>query len=219
MNGKQDSAVKQLPASLARKFGSALLTCAMNRRHELTFKSYDRFFPNQDTMPKGGFGNLIALPLQKAVREKGNSLFVDESFLPYDDQWGFLAGISRLTEEAIVGLIPRLSPGSELGMLRKDDEEAAKPWETVRMTWSGSDFPQSVRTVKANMLYIEKAGISQRGLNALKRLAAFRNQEFSKAQAMRRSTYGKLPIISCSEETATYLCLPRLQQQRDGRLW
>ena len=65
----------------------------MSRRHELSFKSYDRFFPNQDTLPKGGFGNLIALPLQKASREEGNSVFLDENFNPYEDQWGFLAGI------------------------------------------------------------------------------------------------------------------------------
>ena len=201
--------VDPLPAGLARKFGSALLTCAMSRRHELTFKSYDRFFPNQDTLPKGGFGNLIALPLQKTAREQGNSVFVDENFRPYEDQWGFMAGIRRLSEEEIAGLIPRLSPGNELGALRKDDEEAEKPWETVRMRWSGSDFPQEVRLVKANMLYIEKEGISQRGLNALKRLAAFRNPEFYKAQAMRLPTYDKPRIISCSDETPEYLCLPR----------
>jgi superfamily II DNA or RNA helicase len=198
-----------IPASLARKFGSALLTCAMTRRHELAFKSYDRFFPNQDTLPKGGFGNLIALPLQKAAREEGNSVFLDENFKPYEDQWRFLAGIGRLSEERIVGLIPRLSPGNELGTLRKDDEEAEKPWETVRTKWSGSDFPQEVRLVKANMLYIEKAGISQRGLNAIKRLAAFRNPEFYKAQALRLPTYDKPRIVSCSEETLAYLCLPR----------
>lgn len=198
-----------IPANMVRRFGSALLTCAMSRRHELTFKSYDRFFPNQDTLPKGGFGNLIALPLQKNDREQGNSVFVDENFLPYDDQWGFLAGISRLTEEAIVGLIPRLSPGSELGTLRKDEEEAERPWETVRMAWSGSEFPQNVQLVKANMLYIAKTGISQRGLNAIKRLAAFRNPEFYKAQALRLPTYDKPRVISCSEETPKYLGLPR----------
>ena len=197
------------PASLARKFGSALLTCAMSRRHEVTFKSYDRFFPNQDTLPKGGFGNLIAFPLQKAAREEGNSVFLDENFKPYEDQWGFLAGIRRLSEEEMAGLIPRLSPGNELGALRKDDEEAEKPWETERIRWSGNDFPQEVLLVKANMLYIEKTGISQRGLNALKRLAAFRNPEFYKAQALRLPTYDKPRIISCSEETLSYLCLPR----------
>jgi len=198
-----------IPASLARKFGFALLTCAMSRRHELTFKSYDRFFPSQDTLPKGGFGNLIALPLQKAAREQGNSVFLDENFEPCQDQWKFLANIEKLSEVGIAGLIPRLSPGSELGALRKDDEEAEKPWETERIRWSGNDFPEEVRIVKANMLYVEKAGIPQRGLNALKRLAAFRNPEFFKAQAQRRPTYGKPPIISCSEETLAYLCLPR----------
>ncbi|MHB8907777.1 MAG: TOTE conflict system archaeo-eukaryotic primase domain-containing protein [Syntrophales bacterium] len=201
--------VEPLPAGLARKFGSALLTCAMSRRHELTFKSYDRFFPNQDTLPKGGFGSLIALPLQKTAREQANSVFVDENFHPYEDQWGFMAGIRRLSEEEIAGLIPRLSPGNELGVLRTDDEEAEKPWDTVRMRWSGSDFPQEVRLVKANMLYIEKEGISQRGLNTLKRLAAFRNPEFYKAQAMRLPTYEKPRVISCSDETPEYLCLPR----------
>jgi hypothetical protein len=59
-----------VPAALARKFGTALLTCSMGRRHEIQFKSYDRLFPSQDTMPKGGFGNLIALPLQKIAREQ-----------------------------------------------------------------------------------------------------------------------------------------------------
>lgn len=75
-----------VPASLARKFGSALLTYAMNRRHKITFKSYDRFFPNQDTIPKGGFGNLIALPLQKAARKYNNSIFINENFQPLEDQ-------------------------------------------------------------------------------------------------------------------------------------
>ncbi|MHB9099519.1 MAG: TOTE conflict system archaeo-eukaryotic primase domain-containing protein, partial [Syntrophales bacterium] len=198
-----------IPASLARKFGSSLLTCAMSRRHEVSFKSYDRFFPNQDTLPKGGFGNLIALPLQKTSRDQGNSVFMDENFHPHEDQWGFMVGIRRLSEEEIMGLIPRLSPGNELGALRKDDEEAEKPWETVRMRWSGSDFPQEVRLVKANMLYVEKGRISQRGLNAIKRVAAFRNPEFYKAQALRLPTYDKPRVISCSDETPEYLCLPR----------
>ena len=91
-------------ANLARRFGSALLTCAMSERHEIKFKSYDRLFPNQDTMPKGGFGNLIALPLQKTARQNGNSVFIDEGFHPYSDQWRFLAEIRRLTEEEIVFL-------------------------------------------------------------------------------------------------------------------
>ena len=86
---------EKIPAATARKFGSGLLTYAMNRRHEIKFKSYDRLFPNQDTMPSGGFGNLIALPLQGLARKKGNSLFVDDSFLPYTDQWAFLSCVPK----------------------------------------------------------------------------------------------------------------------------
>jgi len=119
-------------ASLARKFGSALLTCAMSQRYQIKFKSYDRFFPNQDTMPKGGFGTLIALPLQKAARQNGNSVFIDEHFQPYEDQWGFLAQIKRLSEVEIGALISKLCPGSELGELRQDEEEETKPGETRR---------------------------------------------------------------------------------------
>jgi|SRR5680860_12603 len=71
-----------IAATLARKLGSALLIYAMNKRHEITFKSYDRFFPNQDTMPRGGLSNLIALPLQKAARINNNSVFIDANFEP-----------------------------------------------------------------------------------------------------------------------------------------
>jgi len=201
-----------IAAGLARKFGSALLTNAMSERHEIKFRSYDRFFPNQDTMPKGGFGNLIALPLQKEARKEGNSVFVDEDFHPYDDQWAFLAQIKRLSEEEIGSLISRLCPGSELGELKEDDEEPPKPWEkkeTTRATLSRHEFPNAISLVKANMLYVEKAGISQRALNSLKRLAAFNNPEFYRAQAMRMSTHNKPRIICCADETPEYLCLPR----------
>jgi hypothetical protein len=94
-----------IPASLARKLGSNILTETMERRPDIGLDSYDRFFPNQDTLPHGGFGNLIALPLQKKARELGNSVFLDESGKPHADQWAFLATvqqIDRVTVENIV---------------------------------------------------------------------------------------------------------------------
>ncbi|MGA3282543.1 MAG: DEAD/DEAH box helicase family protein [Smithella sp.] len=198
-----------ISANLARKLGSALLTYSMGRRHEITFKSYDRFFPSQDTMPKGGFGNLIALPLQKKVRDSGNSIFIDEKFNPFEDQWMFLANIRKLSEDEITALIPKLCRGNEMGTLKAADEERIKPWEKDQLKWSKADFPKEVKIVKANMIYIEKSSISQKGLNVLKRLAAFKNPEFYKAQAMRMPTYNKSRIISCADETPDYLCLPR----------
>jgi hypothetical protein len=95
-----------ISASLARKLGSAILTHAMNKRHEITFKSYDRLFPNQDTMPKGGFGNLIALPLQAVPRKSDNSIFINEYFLPYEDQWKFLGEVTKLSERSVIYISP-----------------------------------------------------------------------------------------------------------------
>ena len=196
-------------ASLARKFGSAMLTYAMNQRHEITFKSYDRLFPNQDTMPKGGFGNLIALPLQKAARENNNSVFIDDDFQTYEDQWSFLSSIRKLTEDNIDTIIAQLCNGNELGILKEDTEEKPKPWESNKVVLQNKDFPEIIEIFKANMLFIPKAGISQKALNRIKRLAAFKNPEFYKAQAMRLSTFNKPRIISCADETEDYLCLPR----------
>jgi hypothetical protein len=197
-------------ASLARRFGSALLSYSMSKRHEITFKSYDRFFPNQDTMPKGGLGNLIALPLQKTARYNHNSVFIDENFEPFNDQWAFLASMQKLNEEEIEMLVGKLSQGNELGVLRKDEEEEEdeKPWEKRKVKLVKTDFPRNIEIVKANMIFIPKAGISQRALNQLQRLAAFKNPKFYKAQAMRLSVK-KIPrIISCFDETTQYLCLP-----------
>lgn len=81
--------------------GAALLTETMERCPEIGFESYDRFFPNQDTMPSGGFGNLIALPLQRTLRENGNSVFLDKHFEPYADQWAYLASIRRMLPSEI----------------------------------------------------------------------------------------------------------------------
>lgn len=200
----------QISAALARKLGALLLTYSMSKRHDIKFNSYDRFFPNQDTLPKGGFGNLIALPLQMAARKNGNSVFVDEDFKPYADQWDFLNSIKKLSEEKIETLITSLSHGNELGILRKDDDESGRPWEKIpSVHLTKNDFPRKITLVKANMIYIPKENISQKALNVLKRLAAFKNPEFYKAQAMPLSTYNKPRIISCSDETAEYLCLPR----------
>lgn len=96
---------RAIPATTARKLGCAILTRAMESRHQLGLDSYDRFFPNQDTMPKGGLGNLIALPLQKLPRAEGNSVFVDGEFRPYGDQWAFLASAKRMPVSAAEAVV------------------------------------------------------------------------------------------------------------------
>ncbi len=180
-----------IPASTARKFGSSLITYAMNKNHRLPFKTYDRMIPLQDTLISDGLGNLIALPLQKKPRDEGNSVFVDEAFNAYADQWNYLYNVKKYTQEDIEAFIRQLSPAGELGELRRDSEDE-KPWESkkAKQKLTKLDFPDTVRVVRANMLYIDKTRISSSALNSLKRLAAFRNPEFYRAQAMRRSTHG-----------------------------
>jgi hypothetical protein len=75
-----------VPAFEARRLGTLLITATMDRNPDIGFDSYDRFFPSQDTMPSGGFGNLIALPLQSGPRENGSSVFLDDDFLSFKDQ-------------------------------------------------------------------------------------------------------------------------------------
>ena len=91
----------------ARRPGTAIISYTCSRTRQLTLESYDRLFPNQDMMPKGGFGNLIALPLQKRPRESGYSVFVDADLRPYPDQWGFLASIQPMAAHDIEPAILR----------------------------------------------------------------------------------------------------------------
>ena len=203
-----------IAASAARKFGSSVITNAMSKHHGLSFKTYDRLIPSQDNLPKGGFGNLIAIPLQRDPRQNGNSEFIDENFISYPDQWGYLSQIKRYTLQEIEQFIRQLAPGGELGQLASAAEtEEDKPWEAKNpkevSTLKKSDLPHSVDMVLANMLYIKKEGFKNPALNTLKRLAAFRNPEFYKAQAMRMTTHDKPRIIDCSQDTAEYLGLPR----------
>lgn len=94
-----------IPAILARKMGCAILTQTMERRYQVGLNSYDRFFPNQDTLPKGGSGNLIALPLQWMPRQTGNSLFIDDTLVPYRDQWQLLSSVRRTSADQIEWIV------------------------------------------------------------------------------------------------------------------
>ena len=86
-----------VPAADARRLGTYLLTETMEQYPEIGFESYDRLFPSQDTMPRGGLGNLIALPLQNIPRKNGNSVFIDRNFEPHSNQWDFLKSIKKIT--------------------------------------------------------------------------------------------------------------------------
>jgi superfamily II DNA or RNA helicase len=204
-----------LPASTARKLGCAILTRTMERRHQLGLDSYDRLFPNQDTMPKGGFGNLIALPLQFAPRRLGNSVFVDTDLCPYPDQWEFLSTIMRISAAAAEEIIADAQRrGDLIGVRVADDEDAQDPWtlppsrNRLERPIEGP-LPDLVQIVRANLVYVVKQGLPPAMLNRLLRLAAFQNPEFYKAQAMRLPTYAKPHVIACGQDLPKHIALPR----------
>lgn len=196
----------------ARRLGTALVshTCARTRQLELT--SYDRLFPNQDTMPKGGFGNLIALPLQKAPRDSGGSVFVDDALQPYADQWAFLASVQSMAPHDIEPTILRATGGSHpLDVTFITDEDQQEPWKRptpVKQRMPGP-MPASLTATLANMLYFDKASLPQALANRLIRLAAFQNPEFYKAQAMRLSVWDEPRVIGCAENFPNHIALPR----------
>ena len=196
----------------ARRLGASIISHACERTRQLALSSYDRLFPNQDYMPKGGFGNLIALPLQKRARAQNNSVFVDESLEPHSDQWAFLASIQRMSprdiEPAIIRAMGNRDP---VGVAYVEDEGDAEPWKgrDTRLHKLTCPLPAFLRITLANLVYFEKSELPQPLANQLVRLAAFQNPEFYKAQAMRMSVWNKPRIIGCAQNFPKHIALPR----------
>jgi superfamily II DNA or RNA helicase/very-short-patch-repair endonuclease len=205
-----------IPAALARRIGSYVLTETMERRPDIGLDSYDRLFPNQDTMPQGGFGSLIALPLQQAPRRQGNSAFVDGNLVPWTDQWAFLSRVEKMARrhiEAIANEAERR--GRILGVrLPPADDADDEPWTMSpsrhrREEPIVGELPRTLDIVLADQIYVPKEGLHPGLRNRLLRLAAFQNPEFYKAQAMRLSTFDKPRVIACAEDHPHHIGLPR----------
>lgn len=199
---------RPVAAGKARRLGDAILTEAMNRDARLSFKSYDRFFPNQDHLPEGGFGNLVALPLQGLPRKKGNSVFVNERFESYPNQWEYLSSVRKIPALSIDKLLAVHAGKSDFGELSKTS--VAKPWETpAPLTVSKEYLPSEITIVRSNMLYIPIKGISSKVINHLKHIASFKNPEFGARLGMHLSTYHVPRVISCADVTDEWLAMPR----------
>lgn len=197
-----------VPAKKARTLSSGILTAAMEQCKHISFSSYDRMIPNQDAMPSGGFGNLVALPLQGMARRNGNSLFINADFVPYADPWAFLSCLRKITSEQLDALLSAHCKQEPLGSLVTVSDE--KPWKPV-LKWRLTPmvFPAELPITSANMLYIPTEGLSSAARNAILRLAAFKNPDFYRAQALRMPIYNKPRIICTAEITERYIGLPR----------
>lgn len=205
----------RVPAVAARKMGCFLLTETMARRHELSMSSYDRLFPNQDTMPRGGFGNLIALPLQHQARALGNTEFLDTELNPHPDQWAYLESIERIEPTRVESLARRASEtGQVIGVPMAEDEESETPWLRLpsrrrKKVKVDGPLPPNVKAVLGSQVFVETDGLPSALVNQIKRIAAFQNPEFYKKQAMRLSTVLTPRVINCAEDLPKHVGLPR----------
>nr|WP_312578922.1 DEAD/DEAH box helicase family protein [Sedimentibacter sp.] len=194
---------KEIKASLARKFGTIILNISMEESENIKFNSYDRLFPSQDFLQKDGFGNLIALPLQKQTREQGNSIFVDKNLKQIDDQWRYLSQIQKISEEHVLRFC-NINKVIDAGI----DTETSKV-DNRYISISKTDFPDVVILEKCRGIKISKNGLSSKGLLLLRKLASYANPEFYSKQAMRQSTYGVPRVTVVYDEDDESIILPR----------
>jgi superfamily II DNA or RNA helicase len=203
-----------VPAVDARRLGTLLLTAAMDRRPDLTFKAYDRLFPSQDLMPLGGFGNLIALPLQQRPRERGNSVFLNDAFEPHSDQWAYLASIG-LVSLAQLARITTKAAAADRGMgvpLPVTDED--EPWALPPSRRSAPPpitgaLPEFVEVTRGNQVFVDRTNLPPALVTRILRVAAYQNPEFYRAQRMRFATYDKPRVVSRAELFPKHVALPR----------
>ncbi len=193
----------------ARAMGAALLREAMAIRGEMGMESYDRFFPAQDYLPRRGFGNLIALPLEGTCRKNGTTLFVDPAtFKPFEDQFAFLSSTERMTRRDVVERAEELQPpmvGPAVWLHRSPLAEDPPPPEVIKAELSG-------------MLAIRRAGLPPSLLSSLKHLASLHNPEFYSRQQIGLSVWGAPRMLRCYEESLDRLLLPRGVADRAAQL-
>ena len=199
---------ESISAKVARKMGNILLTKTMEKK-SLDLDSYDRIFPNQDTMPKGGFGNLIALPFQGESAKLGNTIFVDKNFLPIKNQMGVLLNIRKLKTHEIYEFINKYKDDDykEFDIQELENEDELPEKENLK----DIIFSNHIQCILRDQIYIYKSNLLPRELTYLKRLASFTNPKFYELQKLRMPIfYETTPrIISCFEEVDKYLILPR----------
>ena len=202
-------------AYLARQLGVILLTRAMEQSPGMGLDSYDRLFPSQDSIPKGGFGNLIALPLQKEARELNGSVFLGRDFEPYQDQWAYLSSIRRVSGQTIQEVVDQeKSLGNLLGIKIGADSSLNKPWklrpsESFCSAPLMGQQPSSITVVRSNKLFVEKENLTPSLRNRIIRLAAFPNPQFYQAQALKFSTFNIPRLVHRAEDFAQHIALPR----------
>lgn len=212
--------LEPISAKTARDFGSCLIAEAAALSKTVTFEAFNRMLPAQSTIPEGGFGNLIALPFQGKAQREGNSLFVDEQFEPFPDQWLYLSQIQlipRATVQSFVETVESKPHGIATATAANKTNHNAQR-QRKRLPLTQRDFPPSLPVTQSDMLYIPEKSLSPAAQLEIRGLAAFANPEFFRAQSMHQSVFGKPRLIDLSELRRDCVAIPRGCKDRLTRL-
>ena len=204
-----------IPARIARSLGTLILAKCSEFNIRLSLDSYDRFFPSQDYIPKGGFGNLIALPLQKLAREKGNSCFLDEKLIPFENQWGYLSHVRGVSQHEVKGILESWVP--KITQAKNTDGFDDVSWATDqailnKTTADRIDYSLEGKTIEiifGAMISIPLEFLAGKIVAKLRKIASFPNPEFYKLQRMRMPTYPNRRFIFSGELRPDQIILPR----------
>jgi len=194
-----------LDASLARRFGFALLDKGAESVNLKSFRTYDRLLPAQDSLADGELGNLIALPLQGLALQNGNSAFVDEKWNAFPDQWKVLFDTEKLSKQ---DLESKISAWQGHDPASGPSSYAPKPWEKT-MRFQREDCDGMLRIVRANLVFVETANLKPRLQNQIRRLAAFSNPVFFRNRAIGLSNYSNGRFIYLGEDDSGFIGIPR----------
>ena len=202
---------KPIEAELARKFGNALLNKGAESVNLKSFRFYDRMLPMQNHLPAGGFGNLIALPLQGQALKEGNSAFIDEYWNAYPDQWEVLLNRKKLSKEFIEDKIKEWTEGSfDIAASCEDifENDNEKPWDRTKRFLKG-DVDGTLYITLSNGAYVKKANLQPLIQNQIRRMAAFSNPVFFKNQAMGLSNFEHCRYIYLGSDEGGFIKVPR----------
>lgn len=207
----------RVPARMARNLGTLILSYALEVRPHFSMASFDRFFPSQDYLPKGGFGNLIALPLQNGPRELGNSCFLDKQGSVIQGQWGYLAQVKRPNTCEVQRLLERFVPRTRgAPATRPDGDDVAGTTDHALLHAGINSGKEGAPTIHETveitigcMIHVSLRGVPQHIVGRLRKTATFPNPEFYKRQRMRMQTYPHSRFIFSGELRPDELVLPR----------
>ena len=202
---------KPIEARLARQFGNALLNKGAESVNLKSFRFYDRMLPMQDHIPKGGVGNLIALPLQGQALKEGNSAFIDEHWNAYPDQWDVLLSKKKLSKDFIEDKIKEWTAGSlDITADCKDifENDSEKPWDRTKH-FQKEDVDGVMQITLSNGVYVDAVNLQPRIQNQIRRMAAFSNPVFYKNQAMGLSNFENYRYIYLGSDEGGFIKVPR----------